>query len=516
MREAGVSPNAAQAGSYFPNGQMKQLVYGNGFTYRTTQTARQQTLRAFIRHDATSTFATDFTYAYDANGLITSITDGVVSGESRTFGYDGLNRLIDATGPWGDADYTYDQNNNLLSKVFTDGGTVRTVNMLYNGSNRLYRYSDTDTTGGANKNISYDARGNVINNSRQAFTYDRANQPTAANNNGVTASFAYDGNYKRVKQTVNGETIYTVYGQSGAILLRDNVTTGEVTDYIRLGGMTVAELKNGVREYLMPDHLGTPVVGTDASRNILWRDSRTPFGESMAAISGRADRVGYTGHIEDTDLKLTYMQARYYDPVLGRFMSNDPVGFIEGGISYHNRFSYTANNPVNAIDSDGEKVTPIGDPGYVARIEASLDKIAAADPELGRRLEVLRKSELEHKIQLPDRIDGDQRAENITDAISGFDKETKTFTTEFPSGTNGERAPTTTFFNPDFSEAASSPEAILAHELLGHGYEKDQGIHTKSASDDSDNILPSEARAQEIERIYQDAVGEPHAVREEP
>ena len=169
VREVGVSPNAAQAGSYFPNGQMKQLVYGNGFTYRTTQTARQQTLRAFIRHDATSTFATDFTYAYDANGLITSITDGVVSGESRAFGYDGLNRLIDATGPWGDADYTYDQNNNLLSKVFTDGGTVRTVNMLYNGSNRLYRYSDTDTTGGANKNISYDALGNVINNSRQAF-----------------------------------------------------------------------------------------------------------------------------------------------------------------------------------------------------------------------------------------------------------------------------------------------------------------------------------------------------------
>ena len=354
VREVGVSPNAAQAGSYFPNGQMKQLVYGNGFTYRTTQTARQQTLRAFIRHDATSTFATDFTYAYDANGLITSITDGVVSGESRTFGYDGLNRLIDATGPWGDVDYTYDANNNLLSKVFTDGGTVRTVNMLYNGSNRLYRYSDTDTTGGANKNISYDARGNVVHNSRQFFVYDHANQPVSANNNGVSATFEYDGNYKRVKQTVNGETIYTVYGQSGAILLRDNVTTGEVTDYIRLGGMTVAELKNGVREYLMPDHLGTPIVGTDASRNILWRDSRTPFGEKMAAISSRADRVGYTGHIEDTDLKLTYMQARYYDPVLGRFMSNDPVGFLEGGPGYHNRYSYVENQPTMGVDPAGE------------------------------------------------------------------------------------------------------------------------------------------------------------------
>ena len=48
--------------------------------------------------------------------------------------------------------------------------------------------------------------------------------------------FAYDGNYKRVKQTIDGETIYSVYGQSGAILYRDNVTTGVASDYIRAAG----------------------------------------------------------------------------------------------------------------------------------------------------------------------------------------------------------------------------------------------------------------------------------------
>ena len=143
--------------------------------------------------------------------------------------------------------------------------------------------------------------------------------------------------------------------------------------------MTIAELKNGTLEYLYADHLGPPVVGTDASRNILWRVSRTPYGESMVAISSRADRVGYTGHIEDADLKLTYMQARYYDPVLGRFMSNDPVGFIEGGTEFHNRYSYTHNDPANAFDPDG--LSPRGfnnkkiSPQQRAALEAELESL---------------------------------------------------------------------------------------------------------------------------------------------
>jgi|GEM_PF-3818336 len=47
------------------------------------------------------------------------------------------------------------------------------------------------------------------------------------------------------------------------------------------------------------------------------------------------------------------MQARYYDQVVGRFLSNDPVGFAEGGVDYFNRYSYTANDPVNNFDPDG-------------------------------------------------------------------------------------------------------------------------------------------------------------------
>lgn len=55
------------------------------------------------------------------------------------------------------------------------------------------------------------------------------------------------------------------------------------------------------------------------------------------------------------------MQARYYDPVIGRFLSVDPVGFLDkGNPGYFNRYAYTMNNPINAIDPDGEWVRFLG------------------------------------------------------------------------------------------------------------------------------------------------------------
>jgi len=70
---------------------------------------------------------------------------------------------------------------------------------------------------------------------------------------------------------------------------------------------------------------------------------------------------GFTGHIKDSETGLNYMQARYYDPVIGRFLSVDPVGFLGSGedTRYFNRYAYTGNNPINAIDPDGNRIVSI-------------------------------------------------------------------------------------------------------------------------------------------------------------
>jgi len=67
-----------------------------------------------------------------------------------------------------------------------------------------------------------------------------------------------------------------------------------------------------------------------------------------------ASQQGYTGHVGD-NTGLVYMQARYYDPVIGRFYSNDPVGYTAANpVMSFNRYMYANNNPYKYKDPDGE------------------------------------------------------------------------------------------------------------------------------------------------------------------
>ncbi|WP_254067303.1 RHS repeat domain-containing protein [Shewanella xiamenensis] len=101
--------------------------------------------------------------------------------------------------------------------------------------------------------------------------------------------------------------------------------------------------------YQHTDMLGSVVSESDASGNIISRSQYEPFGKRMG---GDKEGIGYTGHLQDKDLGLTYMQARYYDPLIGRFYSNDPVGFTN--VHTFNRYAYANNNPYKYMDPDGK------------------------------------------------------------------------------------------------------------------------------------------------------------------
>ncbi len=350
----------ASGGTYHPSGGLLTLDYANGQSLTNEYFPRQ--LLKSTRVQKAGAYAVWFAYGHDDNGRITSITDGAVAGQNRTFGYDDVGRLTSATGPWGTGSFTYDSLGNIREKVLG----ARTVSLQYDptsafgGAGRLTSVKDT---GGDNvwRAFTYDAKGNTTWHGLglRTLAYDAAEQPTSITGNGVTGAFVYDGNLKRVKQVVNGETIYSVYGQSGALLYRDNATTGETTDYVRMGGRTVARLKTTggatTTSYLHQNHLGSPVAATDTGGTVLWREHWTPFGEKLVDPAGNQNDEGFTGHIDDAATGLTYMQARYMDPVIGRFLSNDPVGFSPDQPQMFNRYSYTLNDPVNAFDPDGER-----------------------------------------------------------------------------------------------------------------------------------------------------------------
>jgi RHS repeat-associated protein len=102
--------------------------------------------------------------------------------------------------------------------------------------------------------------------------------------------------------------------------------------------------------YVHSDILGSPVAETNSSGQLVTLSHYKAFGEE---IEQKRDDVGYTGHKYDADLGLSYMQARYYDPLIGRFYSNDPIGFT-GDITTFNRYSYVGNNPYKYTDPTGE------------------------------------------------------------------------------------------------------------------------------------------------------------------
>lgn len=121
--------------------------------------------------------------------------------------------------------------------------------------------------------------------------------------------------------------------------------------------MLVSALAKSAVTFVHTDHLGSVVAESNSNGTITRRFHYKPFGETIEA---QQDDIGYTGHKHDVDIGLTYMQARYYDPVLGRFYANDPVEFqghlTRGNSAAHGftRYAYANNNPYKYVDPDGE------------------------------------------------------------------------------------------------------------------------------------------------------------------
>lgn len=105
--------------------------------------------------------------------------------------------------------------------------------------------------------------------------------------------------------------------------------------------------------YVYTDPNGTPLAEADAHGNITKTYDYTPYG--TVALGSSPNGPGYTGHVNDPETNLVYMQARYYDPASGHFLSTDPKGPTAGNTFKFNRYAYADNNPVVNIDPDGRE-----------------------------------------------------------------------------------------------------------------------------------------------------------------
>ena len=124
---------------------------------------------------------------------------------------------------------------------------------------------------------------------------------------------------------------------------------------------TVSSASEGTITYIHNDLLGSPVAATNQAGVVIWRESYTGYGErknqpvDTAQSPRAANKVWYTSRHQDEDTGLVYMGARYYDPALGRFLSVDPVHFVETNSHSFNRYAYANNNPYKFKDPDGRQ-----------------------------------------------------------------------------------------------------------------------------------------------------------------
>jgi RHS repeat-associated protein len=285
----------------------------------------------------------DLEYFYDGVGNVDNIADYIDPQNNCTMQYDSLDRLTVADGPWGAGSFTYDSIGNRTSKDI-------------NGQNISYTYGTSDNRLGG---FSYDANGNIIGDGTFTYTYDSENRLTQVTNGADVITYGYDGDGRRISQTINGETTIFAYGVGLNVLTELSGAGVPKFDYIYAGSRNIARINfDGAgapvsKTFYHPDHLGSTIGLTDQETTKVWDRMYLPYGGTFTGAGTTENTHQYTAKELEAATGLYYYGARYQNPNIGRFMSVDPAGADPTDPQSWNRYAYVQNNPLKYVDPDG-------------------------------------------------------------------------------------------------------------------------------------------------------------------
>lgn len=297
----------------------------------------------------------NWSYTIDRKKNNVSSRRDSLNNKVETFKYDNLNRLV----KYGSRTVSYDVKGNILSK--TDAGA-------YQYTSSAKPYAITQLVPGTNS----------VPLRNQTVTYGSQMRPLTISENGYVATLTYDASGDRVKEEVtrNGSAYMTKHYIGG--VYERKVSTSSTAECLYLGGdyysAPMVAVKTGTGSWtlynILRDPQGSILKVTNSSGSTVkgeysydaWGRMRNPSTWSLYAADNQPslylDR-GYTGHEHLRMFGIINMNARLYDPVLGRFFSPDP--FVQAGdlSQSYNRYGYCMNNPMKYVDESGESILGI-------------------------------------------------------------------------------------------------------------------------------------------------------------
>jgi RHS repeat-associated protein len=329
-------------------------------------------------------------YDYDANGRLTNLAHKRNGNNLAAYGYayDAINRITQTTSIDGTSKFTYDSTNQLTS---TDHSfqTDEAYSFDANGNRTNTGYS----TGGNNQLLSdgtysyeYDGEGNRTKRTETStgkvteYVWDYRNRLTkvsfkdAAGNEVKTIQYIYDVDNRRIAKIIDADgagaaaptTERYVYDGQNIVLSFDGGGTQTHRYFYGTGVDQVLADENAQGRVLwtLTDSQGTVRDLIDSAGVIQNHITYDSFGKITSQTNSSISTIfGYTGREYDAETEQYYYRARYYDQNIGRFISEDPIGFEAGDT---NIYRYVGNSPTNANDPSGLILDTLLDIGFIA------------------------------------------------------------------------------------------------------------------------------------------------------
>ena len=309
-------------------------------------------------------------YMHNAAGqrVSTSVSSGMASVYDSFYDYDGMGRLMNlshqnADGVIASYDYSWDAANRITGINDAEYGYDKTSQLVSAEYESLPKESYDYDANGNRKNFETGKNNQLISDGVFDYRYDaEGNRVEKKSKNGETTKYEWDHRNRLVKVVTPNEKVEYVYDFRNRLVKRNDEffvhdglqialvldKNGDVTKK-NLWGANQDELIATNDSFMLCDHLGTVRDIIDAEGNVRNHLEYNAFGK-LLKHDGVAPRIRYTGKPFDDTTGLQWNINRWYDAEVGRWISEDPIGF-EGADSNVGRYAF--NNPVNLRDDSG-------------------------------------------------------------------------------------------------------------------------------------------------------------------